>query len=219
MDMTRTPAPEVQVDVWSDIVCPWCAIGRARIRRAAAESGVRLRMVHHAFELRPEEQGGRTTVDVLAERYGGPDRVREMTKRVRDLAQLDGLVLRTDETTSANTFDAHRLVAWAQGLGKGDALVERITAAHFTDLQDVSDHAVLRAAAEAVGLDGEPAAHVLATGGHADVVRADEDQARQIGISGVPFFVLDGRLGVSGAQSVEVFKQALAQAQDRTTSS
>lgn len=217
--MAHPAAQEVQVDVWSDVVCPWCAIGRARIRTAAAEAGVKIRMVHHAFELRPDEQGGRATVDVLAERYGGAERVREMTRRVRELARLDGLDLRTDETRSANTFDAHRLVAWAQGQGKGDALVERVTAAHFTDLQDVADGNVLRAAAEAVGLDGDEAMDVLATGRHADTVRADEEQAQQIGISGVPFFVLDGRLGVSGAQSVDVFKAALAQAQDRPLSS
>jgi predicted DsbA family dithiol-disulfide isomerase len=205
-------AEGVQVDVWSDIVCPWCAIGRARIRKAAAESGIRLRLVHHAFELRPDEPGGRTAVDMLAERYGGRERALEMTRRVRELAALDGLVLRTDEAPSTNTFDAHRLVAWAQGQGKGDELVERITAAHFTDLQDVADPLVLRQAAEAVGLDGEQAARVLASLAHADEVRADEAHVRQLGISGVPFFVLDGRLGVSGAQSVHVFRAALAQA-------
>lgn len=202
------------MDVWSDIVCPWCAIGRARIRTAAAQAGVKLEMVHHAFELRPDEPGGRTAVEMLAERYGGRERALEMTRRVRELAALDGLVLRTDEARSTNTFDAHRLVAWAQGQGKGDELVERITVAHFTDLQDVADPTVLRAAAESVGLDGAQAAQVLADGANADVVRGDEEQARRIGISGVPFFVLDGRLGVSGAQSVDVFKAALAQAKD-----
>lgn len=210
--MPDADAAPLQVDVWSDIVCPWCAIGRARLRTAAAKAGVTLQTVHHAFELRPDEQGGRSSLDMLAQRYGGHARALEMTRRVRELAALDGLVLRADEALAANTFDAHRLVAWAQDQGKGDAFMERVTAAHFTDLQDIADGNVLRAAAEAVGLDGDEAARILATGQHADAVRADEQEARQLGIAGVPFFVLAGRLGVSGAQSVDVFRQALDQA-------
>lgn len=200
------------MDVWSDIVCPWCAIGRARLRKAADEAGVKLRIVHRAFELRPDTGPGRPTLEVLAERYGGMARAKEMTERVRGLAALDGLDLRAGETLSANTFDAHRLVSWAQARGDADALVERITAAHFTDLADVADRDVLRKAAESVGIDGEEAAHALKLQAHAREVRADEEMARELGITGVPFFVLDGRIAVSGAQPVDAFQDAIVRA-------
>jgi len=205
-------AVAVQVDIWSDVVCPWCAIGRVRLRKAADMAGIPVRIIHHAFELRPDETERRPTLEVLGERYGGRERARGMTLRVRELAALDGLTLRTDEALSANTFDAHRLVAWAQRLGKGDEMLEALMRVHFTDLKDLNDAATLRHVAEAVGLDGQAAEEVLSGGRYATEVRADEQAARELGISGVPFFVLDGRLGVSGAQAIEVFVAALRQA-------
>jgi len=207
----------LRIDVWSDVVCPWCAIGRVRLAKALAADGVSAMVVHRAFELDPTASGTRPTHEVLHERYGDGADVEGITRRVRELARADGLDLRTDQALSANTFDAHRLLAWAQATApeREAALMDALVRAHFTDLKDVADPEVLAAAATAAGLDAAAARRVLASDEFARAVRQDEAMARELGIHGVPFFVLDGRVGVSGAQPVEVFRKALRTALQR----
>lgn len=201
----------MRIDVWSDIVCPWCAIGRKRLADALRAEGVQAEVVHRAFELDPTHRAARPTREVLAERYGGRD-VGAMMRRVRELGAAEGLDLRTEEAVSANTFDAHRLLLWAQAQGKGDAMMRRLVEAHFTRSLDLSDHGVLAGCAVACGLDAAAAREALASDAFAAQVRADEEEAHALGVTGVPFFVLDRRLGVSGAQDVAVFRSAIAQA-------
>lgn len=206
----------VRIDLWSDINCPWCAIGRHRLHAASTATGIPLEIVPHAFELDPDAGPARPALEHLAERYGGGvERARAMALRVRELAARDGLLLRTDEALMVNTFDAHRLVAWAQAQsGVGETVAELLAKAHFERLADVSDHAALGAVAGEAGLDPDAARAMLATTAHAEGVRADEEEARHLGIRGVPFFIFDGRLSVSGAQETTVFAQALRRAAD-----
>ncbi len=204
-DRTLTPT----IEVWSDIVCPWCAIGRARLHKALDQSGAKARIVHRAFELDPDAEGARSTHEVLQERYGPSADVKGMTRNVRELAAGDGLVLKTDEALAINTFDAHRLLLWAQEQGKGERMMDLLVTAHFEEIRDLGDRNVLVETAQAAGLDPLEAAKVLESDQYAEAVRSDEAAARRLGIRGVPFFVFDGKYGVSGAQGVEVFVQAI----------
>jgi predicted DsbA family dithiol-disulfide isomerase len=200
----------LRIDVWSDVVCPWCAIGRARLHKALAAGGVEAEVHHRAFELDPNHEGTRPTHEVLRERYGPDAPVEEMTERVRLLGAAEGLDLRPAQALAANTFDAHRLLAWAGSQGRSVQLMDALVAAHFAKSKDVSDRGVLEEAARTIGLDAAEARRVLESGDWADEVRQDEAMAQELGIRGVPFFVLEGRIGISGAQPVEAFRQALA---------
>lgn len=206
----------VRVELWSDVVCPWCAIGRRRLREALRAEGVQAEVVHRAFELDPAHGPPRPVRQVLAERYGSRADVAQMMRRVRELGAAEGLDLRVEEALSASTFDAHRLVLWAQGQGKAGALLEGLEQAHFARAQDVSDPAVLLACVQACGLDAAAARGVLGSGAFGPEVRADEAKARALGIGGVPFFVFGGRVGVAGAQEVAVLRQAIASASSQT---
>ena len=203
----------MRVEVWSDIVCPWCAIGRVRLRKALRTAGIDAEIVHRAFELDPGRKGTAPTLEVLAERYGSEADVEAMTRRVRDLAATEGLTLRTDKAVACNTFDAHRLLLWAQGQGRGEATMDALVAAHFGELADVSDRDVLRDVARRCGLDAEAAQSMLAGDAFRVEVRADEETAANLGVGGVPFFLFDGRYGMSGAQPPEGFARAIAMAQ------
>lgn len=200
----------VRIDVWSDVVCPWCAIGRVRLRKALAEQGIEGEVHHRAFELDPDHGPARPTHEVLRERYGPGADVAAMTERVRQLGAAEGLDLRASQALSTNTFDAHRLLAWADSLGQSAQLMDALVDAHFAQHRDISDRTVLVAAARMAGLDPGQAKGILESGEWADTVREDEAMAREIGVRGVPFFVFDGRIGLSGAQPVEAFRQALA---------
>jgi predicted DsbA family dithiol-disulfide isomerase len=202
----------LRIDAWTDIVCPWCAIGRARLGRALAEAGVEADIIHRAFELDPQRAGTTRAIDVLADRYGSREDALEMMGRVRELAAEEGITLRTEDAIMANTFDAHRLVLWAQEHGQGPALLDRLVGAHFRDLEDVSDHDALLEAAKAEGLDAQKAAEVLASGAYGVQARADEEEAKLLGIHGVPFFLLEGRFGISGAQPPALFAKAIQMA-------
>lgn len=204
------PVARVRVEMWSDVVCPWCHLGRQRLLEAARRTGIEVDLVHHAFQLDPARREAVPVRTFLAARYG-PDAVAPMTERVRALAAQAGLVLDFDRAVVANTFDAHRLVQWAAAQGRGDDLMGRLMRAHFADGADVSDHATLRRLAEEVGLDAEAAGRVLAGDAFAAEVADDRRQAAAHGIGGVPFFVAGGH-GVSGAQPVDVLSELLRRA-------
>lgn len=203
----------MRIEVWSDIVCPWCAIGRARLRKALAQAGVQAEIVHRAFELEPSRRGTVPTHEALAERYGSETDVVAMTRRVQEIAALDGIEMRPAEALMANTFDAHRLLLWAQSLGKGEAVMEALVHAHFVDLQDISDHRVLEGVASSCGLAAQAAAAILDSESFAAQVRTDEELASELGVRGVPFFLVADRFGLSGAQPLEMFLRALEMAQ------
>jgi predicted DsbA family dithiol-disulfide isomerase len=208
---------KLRIDVWSDIVCPWCAIGSRRLERALETFPHRdqVEVVWHAFELDPSAprvaEGNH--VEHLASKYGRPRAQAEaMIQRVIDLAAQDGLTLRLFQAQAGNTFDAHRLLQLAAARGMEPAVRERFFRGYMTEGEPIGDHEVLARLATEAGLDPDQVRAVLGSDEYAEDVRDDETAASAIGIGGVPFFILGARIGVSGAQPVEVFSRALEQA-------
>ncbi|MEU3056542.1 DsbA family oxidoreductase [Streptomyces griseus] len=208
----------MRVEIWSDIACPWCYIGKARFEKGLAEFAHRdeVEVVHRSFELDPGRAKGETeqVVDMLAAKYG---RTREeaasMEANVAANAQSEGLGYRTEGRDHGSTFDIHRLLHLAKARGRQDELLTLAYRANFAEERSVFDDEVLLALAVEAGLDGEEARAVLADpDAYADDVRTDEREAAELGANAVPFFVLDRRYGISGGQPSEVFVQALEQA-------
>jgi len=206
--------------VWSDVVCPWCAIGQRRLEAALAgfEHGDEVEVVWRAFELDPsaplEREGD--VADHIAGKYG---RSREEAQagldRMTALAAEDGLDFHFERARGGATFDAHRLVHLALVRGGPEvqgAVKHALFSAYLTEGLLVSDHDVLRRIGVEAGLDADQVAECLASGAFAEDVWADESVAHQLGVSGVPFFVIDRRYGVSGAQPAEVLRGALERA-------
>jgi predicted DsbA family dithiol-disulfide isomerase len=215
----RGRVSKLRVDIWSDIACPWCYVGKRHLEQALErfENSDHVEIVWRAFELDPSAPRIRDTSQSYAERlatkYGTqPPQAQAMIDRMVDTAARDGLELRFDRIRPGNTFDAHRLLHLAHDHGKQDALKERLMRAYLTEGQAIGDRDVLVAAARDVGLDEQDARAVLEGDRYAAEVRRDEAVARQIGITGVPFFVVDGRLGISGAQPADVLLGALERA-------
>jgi predicted DsbA family dithiol-disulfide isomerase len=204
----------MKVEIWSDVVCPWCYVGKRRFERAVAAFPHPVEVTYRSFELDPGAPagGGHRTVDWLATRYGGPERVAAMQAQVRELGLAEGLDLKLDQTFYVNTVDAHRLLHLAFSSG-GPELQSRLNDAlldaNFTQVLDLSDQATLGRIAQEVGLDATEVDDVLASDRYRDAVEADIDQARAYGATGVPFFVFEAAYAVSGAQSTEVFGQVL----------
>jgi len=204
----------MQVDVWSDVVCPWCFVGLANLDAALADfdHADDVEVVLHSYQLDPSAPARDDTPleDLLVRKYGAPrEQIRANQQRLVDLGAERGIDFRFEDAIRANTHDAHRLLHHAAGRGLAMALKQRLGRAYFTEGKLISDHAVLRAEAEAVGLDGEEVAAVLAGTAHDGEVREDQARARDLGVTGVPFFVIDGRLGVPGAQPPEVLLRSL----------
>ena len=210
----------LRVDVWSDVACPWCYIGKRRLEAAidGFEHGEDVEVVWHSFELDPGAPVPpvETASVALARKYGGgPDQIAAMQERVSALAAEEGLDYQLDRTLHLNTRDAHRLVHLALQTGGPQLqgrLKEALLDAYFVQARDVTDRAVLRELAEGVGLDGAEVERVLDSDRYDAAVTSDVEQARAYGASGVPFFVVDGRYGISGAQPTDVFAGALRQA-------
>ncbi|MFZ0664218.1 MAG: DsbA family oxidoreductase [Acidimicrobiales bacterium] len=207
----------MKIEVFSDVVCPWCAIGKRRFEAALERFPHRdeVDIIWRAFELDP---GAPALVEVdlvshLAEKYGMTrDEAMASQERLSAMAAEEGLEFHFDRARRANTFDAHRLLHYALEVGRQDALKERLFEAYFRDGETISDHPTLVRLAEEVGLDGAKAKEVLESGRYADEVRTDEADARAFGITGVPFFVVDRRYGISGAQSPQSILQVLEEA-------
>jgi predicted DsbA family dithiol-disulfide isomerase len=207
----------MKVEIWSDVVCPWCYIGKRRFEQALAGFPHRdeVEVVWRAFELDPSAPAERTGgyAEHLAGKYGVPlAQAQSMIDTMTATAAQDGLEFSFGTARPGSTFDAHRLLHLAAERGVQDAVKERLLRATFTEGEPIGDHDTLvRLVAEA-GLDADEARAVLASDRYADAVRGDQRQARAYGITGVPFFVVDGRYGVSGAQPAEALGQVLAQA-------
>ena len=201
----------MRVDVWLDLVCPWCYIGKRRLERAleTVPGGDEIEVVLRSFELDPgaPATAGEPTLDHLAAKYGmSREQAEAAQARVTEIARGEGLEYRLDTTRHVSSFAAHRLLHHAREHGKQLELAELLVRAHFCEGRDISDAAVLERLAAEVGLD-------LPDGdAHADAVRADERQAAAYGIHGVPFFVLADRYAVEGAQPAELLVQALTAA-------
>ena len=209
----------LKVEVWSDVVCPWCYIGKRRFEAALARFDHRdeVELVWRSFELDvsapPSSAEEGTYAERLASKYGcSVTEAHVMIDNMTVTAAQEGLDFHFDLARPGNTFDAHRLLHLALEHGRQDELKERLDAATFTEGSPASDHSALRALAKQVGLPEVEVDAVLTSERYSDAVRADEAQARAYGISGVPFFVIDGRYGISGAQPADAVLQTLDKA-------
>jgi predicted DsbA family dithiol-disulfide isomerase len=210
----------VEIDVWADVVCPWCYIGKRRLELAIAESAhpAEVTVTYHAFELDPHlpPGDGTSVLQWLAERYHTDlAGAREIALRPATIGRPDGVEIDVDRQLRANSFDAHRLVAL--GLAQGGpalqaAVLERLFSAHFAEGRQVDDIETLQRLGGEAGLDGRRLAAILASDDYADHVQADEAAALDIGITGVPFFMANRRVGVSGAHTIEVLGQLIESA-------
>jgi predicted DsbA family dithiol-disulfide isomerase len=202
----------MQVEFWADVICPWCYIGKARFEKALAgfEHRAEITVVHRAFELDPTRTGVESVQDMLATKFG--PRAAEMEESVAQLARDEGLDYRLDREVG-NTFDVHRLLHLAGEKGIGQEVLDAVLRANFAQARSLFRPESLTEIAIEAGLDAADVKTVLEDpAAYADEVRADEQRARDIGVSGVPFVVVGERLAVSGAQPVELFGRALTQA-------
>ena len=204
----------MDIQIWSDIVCPWCYVGKRRFESALAvfAHADDVTVVHRSFQLDPSSPRGQTTDrrQMLQRKYGWSDaQTDEMDARMTHLAAIEGLDYRLDGGVTGNTLDAHQIVHLAKAHGRQDAAIERLYRAHFTEQRSVFDHASLAELAGEAGLDAGEARQVLQADAYVSAVAGDVDEARRLGITGVPFFVFEGRFGVSGAQPVDTFLAAL----------
>lgn len=209
----------LEVEIWADVVCPWCYIGKKRFEQALAAFPERDRVIVtlRSFELdpTPREPSEGDVADLLAAKYAmAPAQAREAVEGVRRTAAEVGIDMAAGQRFHGNTRDAHRLMHFAASRGLESQVAEGLYRAHFVDGASLFDRAALVAIAADAGLDPMEAAEVLAGDSYDAEVMADEELAAAFGIGGVPFFAFDRRLGVSGAQPVEVLSAALQQAWD-----
>jgi len=207
----------VQVEIWSDVVCPWCAVGKARFEAALAqyEHADEVDVRWRSFELDPNAPASRDVdyVTMLATKYRtSRDQAQAMIDRMTQAGADDGIEFRFDIARPGNTFDAHRVLHLAADHGRQHETKQRFLAGYHSEGVPIADHGAITALAVDAGLVEDEIADVLATDRYADAVRADEGQAHEYGISGVPFFVFEQRVGVSGAQPTEHLLQGLRQA-------
>jgi len=217
----------MDVHIWSDVVCPWCYLGKRRFEHALALFDHRdeIRVMHRSFQLDPSRPRHQTMSrrEMLKSKYQlSEQQVRDMDTRMEHLADIEGLDYHlTEAGLTGNTLDAHQLLQLGKARGIQDAVIERLYRAYFTEQRSVFDRDSLVTLAGEAGLDESEARDVLERDAYVDAVNADVLEARALGVSGVPFFVLGGRYGVSGAQATEVFTEALTKAweEDRATRS
>ena len=210
---------KLRIDVWSDIACPWCHVGKRRLEAALAQLPDRgdVRVHWRAFELDPsaprEREASGSYAERIAKKYGSS--VTEAQRRIDQMTRIareDGLDFHFERIRPGNTFDAHRVLHLADERGRQDAVKERFLLGYLTEGEPIGDpETLVRLAAEA-GLDAEEVRGTLASNAFAADVRADEREANELGISGVPFFVIGGRYAVSGAQPTEVLLGAIQRA-------
>ena len=207
----------MRIEVWSDIACPFCYIGKRRLEGALARFPHRdeVRIEWRSFQLQPQlvTDPSRRLNEFLAQSKGlSLAQVAQMQAHVRAMGESEGIHFAMDRVVVANTFTAHRLLQFAQAEGAGDAMKDRLLEAYFTEGANVDDSDTLVALATDVGLAAERVAPLLASDAFADDVRRDLAEARQLRISGVPFFLFDRAYAIGGAQPPELFDQALARA-------
>jgi predicted DsbA family dithiol-disulfide isomerase len=205
------------LEIWSDVVCPWCYVGKRRLEAALRRlpDGDDVQVRWRSFQLDPEAPPARDlpSDEHLAAKYGmSVEDARGLNAQMTALAAGEGLEYHLDRTRGGNTFDAHRLIHLGAARGIQDAIKERLMRGYFTEGAAVGDHETLVRLGADAGLDPEEARATLESDAFADDVRVDEELARRMGIRGVPYFVLNRRFGVSGAQPAEILAQAFERA-------
>lgn len=206
----------MKIEVWSDYVCPFCYIGKRLLEQSLEQTGYKeqVEIIFKAYELDPDapKVSTESTAEMLARKYGTTvEAAKQMNQQVGDRAKEVGLNYNFDKMKPANTFDAHRLAKFAEKNGKEAELSELLLQSYFIDGKEIGRHEVLLELAESVGLERAEAEKVLESEQYAEDVRADINEAMQIGVRGVPFFVLNNKYAISGAQPAEVFEDALRQ--------
>lgn len=207
----------LQIEIWSDFVCPFCYMGKRRFEEALRQFQHResIEIIFRSFELDPNSRRDVSInlVDHLAEKYSiTPAAAKANIENITMQAKMMGLEYHMEQAIQANTFDAHRLTHFAKTFELMDAMTERLMQAHFTEGLNIGDHEVLVTLAEEVGLNGIDVQRVLSQGLYGEEVRMDQQKARDLGIRSVPNFLIDGRQTVSGAQPIRVFLKALEDA-------
>jgi predicted DsbA family dithiol-disulfide isomerase len=218
--MTASTAEStLTIDVISDVVCPWCFIGRRRLgaalqRLAQREPGIRPLVSWHPFQLNPDlPREGIDRRAYLEAKFGGGERAAQIYDRVRAVGKTVAIDFAFERILrQPNTLDAHRLISWAQARGDAEDVVERLFRAYFLEGRFVGDREVLAAIAGEAGLSAEVARAYLATDEGVDAIAAMDARVRELGVTGVPFFIFDGRVAVSGAQEASVLVDAMDQA-------
>jgi len=207
----------MKVEIWSDVVCPWCYIGKRRFESALTqfEHQNQVEVIWRSYELDPNapRSTDASLYETLAQKYGTSiEQAKSMTSRIVKLGAKEGLEYRFEQAQSGNTFDAHRLIHLAATHHLQGEMKERLMRAYFTEGHAIGDTETLVKLATEVGLNADEARSVLTSDAYVDEVRADEKRARMFGIQGVPFFAIDEKYGISGAQPTEVFSEVLEQA-------
>ncbi|MFC4354890.1 DsbA family protein [Chryseomicrobium palamuruense] len=204
----------MEIAIWSDYVCPFCYIGKRRLEQALEDTGyasqAKLQLKAYQLDASTPEVVTESVYESLARKYGTSiEQARSMTANVTEQAKTVGLEYNFDDMKGANTARAHRLVKYADTEGKGYDLGEKLLKAHFLDGQNVNDPSLLAQLASEVGLEQKKAREVVESNQFFPEIQIDQTEAAQIGIQGVPFFVLNNKYAISGAQPIEVFKEAI----------
>jgi predicted DsbA family dithiol-disulfide isomerase len=203
------------IDVVSDVVCPWCYLGKRRLTRALAkEEGGEIPVRWRPYQLDPSiPPGGIDRKTYLSNKFGDSGRLEEIHERLKALGAEEGIAYAFDKIERApNTLDAHRLIRWASATGAQDAIVEKLFSLYFEQGRDIGDRKLLVETAREAGMDFEAVEKLLADGADEDEVRQEIARAQSLGVTGVPFFIFASRFGVPGAQSAEVLSTAIEQA-------
>jgi predicted DsbA family dithiol-disulfide isomerase len=214
MSDTANAIPPVTIDVVSDVVCPWCFIGKRRLEKALAlKPNIPVEVRYHPYFLNPwVPRDGMTRDEYLTTKFGSPERYQSIAGRVAAAAAAEGLTYAVDKMRrQPNTLDCHRLILWAADIGKAPEMKQRLMDLYFTEGADLSDAEVLAAAAASVGLDQSEVREKLKTNVDVDKVEAAASAAKDAGIDGVPTYILGGVAAVSGAQAPEVLANAIEQ--------
>jgi|APCry1669192269_1035402.scaffolds.fasta_scaffold04917_2 predicted DsbA family dithiol-disulfide isomerase len=202
----------MRIDVWSDVACPWCYVGKRNLELALEELGLTPEITWRAFELDPTapKSTSLSMDEVLSRKYGTTiEQAQEMNRQMTTTAAKLGLEYHLDTLQLGNSFDAHRLAKLAEDHDLGEEIAERLFAAYFTESQLISDHETLTRLGVEVGLDEAEIRRVLASDAYSDEVRGDEAMAQEAGFTGVPTFVIDGQFAIPGAQPVETMVRLL----------
>ncbi len=213
----RDTTMKMKIDIWSDVLCPFCYIGKRKFEEALSEFPRKddIEVEWHSFQLDPDAKPvpGVDMYDYLAERKG---QTREWSVQahsyVTNMAKEAGLIYNFDKTVVSNSYDAHRLIQYAKTKGKADEVEELLFKGHFTEGKDIGSKEVLAGIAAEAGLDKAEVTQMLAGAEYGDTVRSDAAAGETLGLTGVPFFVIDGKYGISGAQQSELFLKVLKQA-------
>ncbi|MEN1968464.1 DsbA family oxidoreductase [Lentibacillus sp. N15] len=204
----------MKIEVWSDFVCPFCYMGKRRLENALSQFAHKdnVTLEYKSYELDPnaEKNLGKSIHEIMAKKVGSSvEKAKQMNENMAKQAAELGLTYNFDSMQHTNTFDAHRVAKYAAEKGKGKEMTERLLKAYFTDSEHLGDEETLMKLAGEVGLNPSAVKTLLQTDDYRRQVRADEDEAKQIGVQGVPFFVFNEKYALSGAQPTEVFTEVL----------